>query len=110
MRLIGADICRDGGSLAATFERADGSLLSIFLEVAEIPEPGEARRFLHLHVGSSIQNRCDPATILRRGSADEASFLSELDDWIAANDPPASQSRHWDRLMELRRSIPTREE
>lgn len=109
MKLIGADVCRDGGSLSATFERSDGSLLSILLKVTRIPEGGKARRFRHLHVGSNIQNGCDPNTIIAKGSSEEESFLCELDNWIEAQHVSISRIRQWIHLLELRYMLETRE-
>ncbi|HEX8642932.1 MAG TPA: hypothetical protein VF702_03355 [Allosphingosinicella sp.] len=109
MKLYSADICRDGGSVAATFEDADGSLLSVLLEVAECPEPGEPRRFRHLHVASHIQNGCDPRTVVAKGSREEVAFLSKLDAWIAGTASSDGRPKGWHRVLELRELLASRE-
>lgn len=80
MKLISAEICRDGGSIAADFRLDDGSMLSFLLEVSL----GNTPRYGHLHVGSDIQNSCDPSTIIPKGSARESEVLALLDAWKAA--------------------------
>lgn len=82
LTLVSSGILRDGGSICAEFRREDGSLLSLLLEVKEIPEPGKQRHFGHLHAGSTIQNACDASTILVKGSEQEAILLGELQRWI----------------------------
>jgi hypothetical protein len=109
MELIAAGILRDGGSLSAEFTQNDGSLVSILLEVAGFPEPGQARRFRHLHVGSTIQNQCDPTTIIAKGSPEESALLRKLDCWIDNQIIPGSRIEDWRCLLELRSLLPTRE-
>jgi hypothetical protein len=81
LTLVSGGICRDGGSITADFQRDDGSLLSLMLEVCGVPETGEERRFRHLHVGPTIQSTCDPSTIIVKGSEQEAMLLAELNGW-----------------------------
>ena len=77
MKLISADVCRDGGSIAADFRLNDGSLLSLLLEVSVKGWPYHA----HLHAGTSIQNSCDASTIIEKGSLKEKEILSSLRKW-----------------------------
>ena len=111
MTLVIGDIMRDGGSLAVDFQRDDGSLLSIMLEVDRSVEAGEPRRYRHLHVGSTIQNRCDSATIIEKGSAEETLLLSTLDNWLekTAGIAPLGKRRDFETLRELRTLIPLRD-
>ena len=109
MELICADILRDGGSLVAEFKQKDGSLLSILLEVKGRPEGGKARSFRHLHVGSTIQNHCDPATIVAKASTEEKALLRELDNWIESQRISISRIEEWRHLLDLRSLLPTRE-
>ena len=113
MELISADVCRDGGSLAVDFRRADGTLLSMLLEVLEIPRPGEKRRFGHLHVGPTVQNACDPSTIVARGSAEEAELVAAFDQWarsapVAPPSDPAGE-RQMKYTEEFRSLLMSRE-
>lgn len=112
MSLIAGDILRDGGSLAVEFRLDDGSLLSVLLEVAGAPEPGEERRFKHLHVGPAIQNSCDPGTVIVKGSEAEAALLRDMDETLGmiGFDLRPEQKESYERLAELRRSLATREE
>jgi len=86
LKLIGSGILRDGGSISADFQRDDGTLLSLLLEVCEIREPGKERQFGHLHVGSEIQNTCEPSTIVLKASEMEAMLLSDIQVWIESNE------------------------
>ena len=105
--LLCCDVCRDGGSIAVDYRRPDGSYYSVSLEVVEIPEPGEPRRFGHLHVGSTTQNQCDLATVVPKGSEAEASLMRDLE--MLANDPHLSVSGgSIEHLHDLRRFLLTR--
>ncbi|MEO7688174.1 MAG: hypothetical protein ABIS51_02735 [Sphingomonas sp.] len=110
--MIEADICRDGGSLVADFERDDGSRLSILLEVVlRHMESGEARHFGHLHVGTDIQNSCDPRTMVAKGSPAEVELLNDLDAWSndMAGRVPAGKERSYLYVLELRSALENRE-
>jgi hypothetical protein len=77
MKLISADVCRDGGSIAADFRLNDGPLLSLLLEVSFKGWP----HYAHLHAGTCIQNSCDASTIIEKGSLKEKEILSSLRKW-----------------------------
>jgi hypothetical protein len=112
MTLIEADVCRDGGSLVADFERDDGTHLSILLEVIlSRLEPGEARHFGHLHVGTDIQNSCDPFTLVAKGSLAEAALRNDLDAWLnrMADKARMGEGRGYRYVLELRSALEGRE-
>lgn len=77
MKLISADVCRDGGSIAADFRLSDKSILSLLLEVSRNGYPNYA----HLHAGSEIQNTCDERTIVPKRSQREHEIISMLNTW-----------------------------
>lgn len=111
MTLIDADVCRDGGSLVADFKREDGSHLSILLEVVlRRLEPGEPCPYGHLHVGTNIQNYCDPLTIVPKGSSAEVELLNDLDSWLrsVAREGTAEERNHR-YVLELRSALERRD-
>jgi hypothetical protein len=72
VKLVDADIIRDGGSLFALFRNEDGSLRSIDLRVVFPPE--QPRRFGQLF---------DGPTVVTIGSEAEASVVHSLESWLA---------------------------
>ena len=54
LRLLNADIIRDGGSLFVEYQREDASRVFVLLEVAGLPRSGEPREFRHLHVANTV--------------------------------------------------------
>ena len=84
MHLIDAGICRDGGSLVADFRLDDESLLSLMLEIAW--SPGGIRSYDHLHVGDTIQNTCNDASLVCAGSAREAEIVRALNAWCESSE------------------------
>jgi len=104
MELIFADVCRDGGSLVADFRLTDGALMAVFLEVVGIPEPGQSRRFRHLHISNDFPaSRCDPRTIVSKNSDAERHLLEALDEWLKS--PLIDEEvnpKKLDRVRELR--------
>ncbi|WP_133854680.1 hypothetical protein [Comamonas sp. JUb58] len=84
MKLINADVCRDGGSITAEFRLADKSLLSLLLEVSSEGWP----QYAHLHAGGEIQQSCDPSTVVARGSLREKKIIALLAKW---RDSPSRQ-------------------
>lgn len=110
MELICADVCRDGGSLAADFRLHDGSLLSLLLEVCEAPERGEPRRFGHLHVSDNVQNTCVKSSIISKDSAREREVVTMLDDWLSS--PSVLEfvdAKPLEHVRDLRRHLMQRE-
>jgi hypothetical protein len=104
LELLGADTCRDGGSIVMEYRQEEGVLVSVLLEVTHIPEKGEPRRFGHLHVGSKIQNTCDVSTLVSKGSEQERSLLKDVDQLLLGTHPNARQdSLH--HLRELREHL-----
>ena len=112
MTLIEADICRDGGSLVADFKREDGSYLSILLEVVlRRLEPGEPSAYGHLHVGTDIQNYCDPLTIVPKGSSAEIELLKDLDSWLRSvtGEGATTKERDHHYVLKLRSALERRD-
>ena len=79
LELIGADICRDGGSIALDYRKEDGTLVSVLLEVNRYLD-GETPTYGHLHIGREIQNRCDASTIVLKGSNEERALLRDIEE------------------------------
>jgi hypothetical protein len=96
--LLNTGVYRDGGSIAVHYRRPDGAEQFVTLEVVEIPEPGEDRRFGHLHVGSTAENKCDLATVVSKGSEAEATLMRDLE--TLANDPHLSPSGPYSDAIE----------
>lgn len=82
MKLIKADVVRDGGSLAAFFRRNDGSLLSLFLQVHHRDDQQEPWRFSELRMSDGIQP--EDGWPIPKNSAVEAALFSEIDAWLQA--------------------------
>lgn len=103
LELIGADVCRDGGSIALDYRKDDGALVSVFLEVNRYLD-GEAPTYGHLHVGSEIQTRCDASTIVSKGSDEERALLRDIEALSRLTPTGArSNTMHW--LGELRERL-----
>lgn len=109
MKLVTADIIRDGGSLAAVFERADGSEFEVFLQVKPWDLPGEPRQFSCLYAGSSVYNVSDPADIVVRGSKEELGLLRDMDVCIWEWHGSAADDEAWRHLLELRQALEERD-
>ena len=77
MRLINADVCRDGGSIAADFRLGNGSILSLLLEVSPEGWP----KYAHLHAGNTVQSTFDPNTVVAKGGRQEKEIISLLTNW-----------------------------
>lgn len=77
LELIGAGVLRDGGSISLDY-RKNGDLVSVLLEVNR-GDDTEPKSFGHLHVGREIQNRCDAATVVTKGSTVEAVLLADIE-------------------------------
>lgn len=109
VKLLTADLIRDGGSVLAVFERADGLELEVFLLVKPRVNPGDPRQFSRLYAGSSVHNIFDPADIVARGSKEERDLLRDMDECIRQRQESAADHRAWIRLLELRECLEERE-
>ncbi len=117
MDLSSADICRDGGSIAADFRLEDGTLFSLLLEVSH--SDNRVPPYRHLHCGDKYQNTCDPTTRITKGSAADAVIQERLSAWLGsvASDVRAQhktgqlrkvdESLHW--AIELCEQVQNRE-
>lgn len=106
LELIGADICRDGGSIAMEYRKKDGALVSVLLEVNRYLD-GETPTYGHLHIGREIQNRCDASTIVTKGSNEEQTLLEDIEQLRHLAPTGARENTmHW--LRQLRDRLPDR--
>lgn len=92
LRIAEGGICRDGGSLVADFYCEDGSILSFLLEVA-LGQP----KYRHLHAGAEIQNSCEPASLVTKGSPRDIELTSMLRSWAADCEFRPSIEAHLER-------------
>lgn len=75
-RLISADVIRDGGSIEAVFETADGRLYNIYLQRSKMPDAeGLHHRWLFEYFGSESPD--NPLPIVT-GSEEERALISRL--------------------------------
>ena len=92
LRIADGGVCRDGGSLAADFYCEDGSMVSFLLEVSS----GQPK-YRHLHAGAEIQNACEPATLVTKGSARDIELTSLLCSWAEECEFRPSIEAHLER-------------
>jgi hypothetical protein len=95
-KLVDADIYRDGGSYAASFETDTGAIYSVWLQRSRMPDgDGLHHRWLFAYAGVERPRDCVP---ILTGSAEEKALLTRLRDFLADH---VSEEREYARLREL---------
>lgn len=80
VRLIYADVFRDGGSLGAAFEADDGRRYNVWLQCSRVPDAdGPHHRWLFEYFGSSSPD--NPLPVLT-GSEEERALISRLNRFV----------------------------
>jgi hypothetical protein len=106
VKLIFADICRDGGSYEACFETDDGRSYNVWLQRSKMPDSeGLHHRWLFAYFGAE---RPDGALPIMTGSDEERTLLSRLNG-LAVSSEATALAASIDRLKELIRYIERRE-
>jgi hypothetical protein len=111
VKLLGADIYRDGGSYSAEFETDEGTVYSVFLQRSAMPdENGLHHKWLYEYQGYDKPKNCSP---IITGSVEERNLLERLQDFLSAQfDVPMTDERqkyHLERLGKMIHYIQRRE-
>jgi len=112
VRLLHADILRDGGSLEAAFETSDGRYYWVFLQRSSFPDAaGLHHRWLFEWLGGPERPEGLPPILT--GSPEERAIIRRLEGFLASRAEGSGASprdeRWLPRLQELIRYIPRRE-
>jgi hypothetical protein len=107
VKLMRADVYRDGGSIHLYYLKEDGSPVFAVLEVAGVPEHGAPRQFKHLYVTADVEALWGTSTIIAIGSEAERLLLADLDELIRLADPDANPNSY-ENLFDLRTEVPGR--
>jgi predicted metal-binding protein len=103
VKLLGADMYRDGGSFSAEFETNDGTIHSVFLQRSAMPDnEGLHHKWLYQYQGYDKPQNCPP---IITGSDEESELLARLQDFLAAQlNVPTTDERqkyHLERLSKM---------
>ena len=80
-KLVGADIYRDGGSLAAKFVRSDGAFETLWLQVHPDWIKGQGARYSRLEVYRDLERRTAPE-VVGLGSETERDIVASLQELL----------------------------
>lgn len=113
VKLLWADIYRDGGSYEAEFSTDENLSYSVFLERSRMPdEKGLHHRWLYEYRGSERPENCLPVIT---GSIEEQQLIDRLESFLKVNpisddeNQHNSAKNHLMRLEKLLHYIPLRE-
>lgn len=113
VKLLWADIFRDGGSYGAEFSTDEHLSYSVFLERSRMPdEEGLHHRWLYEYRGSERPENCLP---IITGSVEEQQLINRLDCFFKANPKPNDEDQYdsdnyrLGQLEKLLHYIPLRE-
>jgi hypothetical protein len=111
VKLLGADMYRDGGSYSAEFETEEGSIYGVFLQRSAMPdEKGLHHKWLYEYHGYHKPEGCPPVIT---GSVQERDLIERLQDFLSVQpDTPTTDNRqiyYLEHLGEMIRYIQHRE-